>query len=224
MVPPFPAPSKDFSEAKAIIKALREAVGKAKPPHLVILTSIGAEEVSGTGVVTPLHTFEEAFSDLDIPVAFIRAAFFLENTASSFPGAEATGMYYTMYSPTDKKLPMIAADDIGSESARLLVMGFKGKTIVELGTPYSFDEVAAAMGKAVGKEVKAASIPRDQWAPTLEKYGFKTGTTWAYEELFDAMLNGKIKFNNPGTVQVAGKTTPTEFYEKLKKAQAPGGK
>ena len=70
---------------------------------------------------------------------------------------------------------MIATADIGAEVARLLVADWEGKKIVELGSPVSADDLARAMGEALGKPVTAQAIPRERWAATLESFGLPPG-------------------------------------------------
>jgi NAD(P)H dehydrogenase (quinone) len=54
---------------------------------------------------------------------------------------------------------MIAAEDISGEAARLLVEGWSGRKIVELGSPVSPDDVDRAIREALGGSVQAKAIP-----------------------------------------------------------------
>jgi NAD(P)H dehydrogenase (quinone) len=46
----------------------------------VSLSSIGAQQKSGIGLITALHLLEESFSTLPVPDAFLRAGWFMENS------------------------------------------------------------------------------------------------------------------------------------------------
>ena len=218
MVPPVPAPAPGYPESKSIIASLREAIGQARPPRVVALSSIGSEKTSGLGLITATHLLEEALADLPVPTAFVRAGSFFENYAGSLAGAAATGVFYTFYAPPERSVPMIATEDIGNEIARLLTTDWTGKRIIELGSPLSGNDVADAMGKALGKPVTAQAIPREQWAATLESFGLPHGSTWAYEEMLDGVNSGWIDFGAPGTEPVAGTKTAAEFFQGISKS------
>ena len=72
---------------------------------------------------------------------------------------------------------MIASADIGVEVAKLLTEGWNGKKIVELGSPISPDDLAAAISEVIGKPVTARAVPRDHWTTALEHMGFEKGST-----------------------------------------------
>jgi uncharacterized protein YbjT (DUF2867 family) len=217
LVPPCAAPAPGYPESTSIIASLREALGKATPPRVVALSSIGSEKTSGLGLITATHLLEQALTDLPMPTAFVRAGSFFENYAGSLAGAAATGVFYTFYAPASRAVPMIATEDIGNEVAHLLTSDWTGKRIVELGTPVSGDEVASAIGAALGKPVTAQVIPREQWAATLESFGLPHGSTWAYEEMLDGVNSGLIDFGLAGTEKVAGTKTVAEFFSHLNK-------
>ncbi len=219
MMPPIMVPSPDYSEAKAVVASFREALEKAPPPRLALLSSFGSEQSSGLGNITATHLMEEALGDLPFPTAFVRAGSFLENYIGGFGAAAATGVYYSFFQPTDRAFPMIATADIGAEVARLLMSGWEGKKIVEIGSPVSADDLARAMGEALGKTVTAQAIPRERWAATLESFGLPPGRTNLYEEMMDGCNSGWIHFGVPGAEPVAGTTTPTQFFAGVKKAQ-----
>ena len=217
MMPPNFSPQPGYPEAKAIVAALKEALGKAKPPRVVALSSIGSEKTSGLGLITGTHLLEEGLNDLPCPTAFVRAGSFIENALGALDTAAATGVYYSFYQPTDLAVGTIASADIGAEVAKLLVGDWTGKRIVELGSPVTADEMAAAMGEVLGREVKAQAIPREAWAKTIEGFGMAPGTTWGYEEMLDSVNSGWISFGVEGTEAVAGTTTPAEVFAKARK-------
>lgn len=221
MLPPFLTPGPDFAEARAIIASYAEALRQAPPPRLVLLSSVGSEQSSGLGLITATHLFEEALGDLPFPTAFIRAGSFLENYLYGLHTA-ASGWFDTYHTPTDRKLPMIASEDIGKEVARRLVAGqsgnWSGKKIVELGSLVSPDDLASALGLVLGRQVQARSIPRDQWTASLEAQGMPPGFIAPFEEMEDGINSGWINFGSAGAERVAGTITPAQFFEKAKSA------
>ena len=217
MVPPNVAPEPGFPDSMAVINSLKEALGTAAPARVVVLSSVGSEKASGLGLITPAHAMEEALKHLPAAVAFVRAGSFLENFVGGMAGAEGSGVFYTMYTPTDRAVPMIASQDIGRHVAKLLVEGWSGeRKIVELGSPVSSDELAAAMGEVLGREVTAQAVPRERWSGVLQGFGIPADKTWAYEEMMDGVNSGWIDFGVAGTEPVAGTTKPVDVFRKAR--------
>jgi uncharacterized protein YbjT (DUF2867 family) len=215
MLPPTLAPAAGFPEARAMSASFREAVRRTPPPRLVVLSSIGSQQPSGIGLITSTHLLEQALGDLPLPTALVRAGSFLENYAFALGAAAATGWFDTFLAPTDRRFPMIASADIGAQVARLLVAGWTGAKIVELGSRISADDLARAMTDVLGRPVRARSIPRDQWTAVLHAQGMAPGTTGAFEEMEDAFNSGWIDFGLPGTEPVDGTITPAEFFRQV---------
>ncbi len=216
MVPPFLAPSPDLSEAKAIVASFREALKQASPPRLVALSSIGSQQSSRLGMITATHLLEEGLSDSPFPTAFIRAGSFLENYLYALKSAPSTGRFDTFLTPANRPVPMVATDDIGNEIARLLVAGWSGKKIIELGSPASPDDLARALSEVLGRTVQAQSIPREQWTASLQAQGMPPGGIAPFEEMEDGFNSGWIAFGMPGTEQIAATVTPAQVFAKAK--------
>ena len=107
---------------------------------------------------------------------------------------------------------MVATEDIGAEVAKLLTSEWTGKRVIELGSMVSSDELAAAVGEVLGREVKAQAIPREAWAGTLQQMGLPQGGTWAYEEMIDSVNSGWIGFSVADTEKVQGTTSAKQVF------------
>ena len=59
MLPAVWAHSPDFSEAKSVIANYVEALTRAVPPRVVVLSSMGANRTSGLGMITALSLLEQ---------------------------------------------------------------------------------------------------------------------------------------------------------------------
>ncbi len=219
MMPPTQTPSRDFREAKAVVASYKEALANAAPPKLVALSSMGSEKTSGLGLITSTHILEEGLGNLPIPTAFIRAGSFYENYLFGLQAAQG-GTLPIFYAPTDRKLPMVATEDIGAEAARLLTTEWTGKRFIELGSMISSDELAAELGTVLGRDVKAQAIPREAWSGALQHMGLPAGSTWAYEEMIDGVNSGWIGFGIEGTEAVTGTTSAKDVYAAAQKKSA----
>jgi uncharacterized protein YbjT (DUF2867 family) len=217
MLPPFFAPAPGFPEAKAIIASFRQALRQTPPPRLVVLSSVGSQQRSGLGHITVTHLLEEALGDLPFPTAFVRAGSFLENYTRALEIAAATGWFDSLWTPTDRAVPMVATADIGAEVARLLVGGWSGKKIVELGSRSSPDDLARAMSEVLGRPVRARAVPREQWSASLAAQGLPPRAIGPFEEMVDAYNAGWIDFGVPGTEPVAGTVTPADVFAQARK-------
>jgi uncharacterized protein YbjT (DUF2867 family) len=218
MMPPIQAPSHDFREAKAVLAAYKQALQAAPPPKLVALSSIGSEKPSGLGLITSTHLLEQVLGNETFPIAFVRAGSFYENYLFGLQAAQG-GTLPVFYSPTDRKLPMIATEDIGAEVAKLLASDWTGKRIIELGSRISPDEMAIELGEVLGRDVKAQAVPREAWAGALEQMGMPHGSTWAYEEMLDGANSGWIDFGVANTERVEGTTSAKEVFATAKASQ-----
>jgi uncharacterized protein YbjT (DUF2867 family) len=211
MMPPVQTPSPDFREAKAVVASYKEALAKSPPPKLVVLSSMGSEKTSGLGLITSTHLLDEGLDSVPFPVAFVRAGSFFENYLFGLQAAQG-GTFPIFYAPTERKLPMIATEDIGAEVAQLLTSEWTGKRVIELGSLVSSDELAAELGAVLGRDVRAQAIPREAWAGALQSMGLPKGGTWAYEEMIDGVNSGWIGFSVEKTEHVAGRTSAREVF------------
>ena len=212
MLPPVYMPSRDFSESRKIIDAYAEALETVRLPRLVVLSANGAEKTDGLGAITPLSILEHALRGLTFPHAFIRAGSFYENFLSGLQTAR-NGTLQVFYARTNEKSPMTAIADIGAEAAGLLTgPTWIGKRVIELGSMVSPDEVATQLGIVLGRDVKARSLPREAWVAELEKMGFPSDRTWAFEEIYDGVNAHRIGFGAEGAERVEGETTARDVF------------
>jgi uncharacterized protein YbjT (DUF2867 family) len=211
MMSPVPTPSPDFREAKAIIASYKEALATSPPPKVVALSSVGSEKSSGLGLITSTYLFEQALINEPFPIAFVRAGGFFENYLFGLQ-AGLSGVLPSFYSPTDRKLAMIATADIGAEVAKLLTSEWTGKRFIELGSPVSPDDLAIDLGAVLGREVKAQAVPREAWAAALQQMGLPAGHTWGYEDMLESVNSGWIGFGVEGTERLEGTTSAREVF------------
>ena len=211
--------TRDFPEAKALIAGIVGALRRNPPPRVAVLSSVGSEQPSGLGNITQTHMLEEALADLTTAIAVVRAGALMENNVPAMAFAGPTGWFDSLLQPVDKSVPMVATADVGAEVARLLVEGWKGRLVVEMGSYVSPQEVAAGMGAALGRDIQARAVPRDQWGARLEKFGLKDEQIDNFAEMQDGFNSGWIDFGRPGTVRVEGATDPAAFFLEAVKKQ-----
>jgi NAD(P)H dehydrogenase (quinone) len=209
MVPPNFAPTPDFAETKATLKVLHEALSRALPAKAVYLSSIGAEQASGLGLITSSHLLEEALGDLPFSHAFLRAGWFIENSAGDVASALNEGKILFQLHPLDRKFSLVATADIGNAGGETLTQNWTGIRHIEVAGPerYSPLDIADAFADAVGHPIEAIPVPRGEWETLWVSQGMPEGRTAPRAEMVDAFNSGWIHFGVPGTEHVGG-TTP----------------
>ena len=218
MIPPNFAPSPDYSETRAIIAALRRAISGVRPPKVVYLSSVGAHRTSGLGLVTQSHILEQAMSSLVVPSAFIRAAWFLENHQWDVSAARQRGEIDAFLSPPDRRIPMVATDDIGRLAGKTLQQTWNGNRYLELEGParYSPLDAAAAFSRLLDRTVIMKHVPRNEWQAYFEKQGAVPQRTLPRIEMLDGFNSGWITFEEgDGCEHILGSLTLEEILKAL---------
>jgi uncharacterized protein YbjT (DUF2867 family) len=217
MIPPNFAPAPGFPETRKTLASFHAALAKAVPKKAVYLSSIGAEQTSGLGLITSLHLLEQTFGDLPIPQAFLRAGWFMENHAWDVTTARSEGRIFSNLYPLDRKFSLVATADIGKAGAEVLRQEWKGTRHIEVAGPeqYSPNDIARALSTAFGCMIEAVAVPREKWTKFFVGQGMPEGRTEPRAEMVDGFNSGWIHFGVPGTEHVAGTTSLTSVIAQL---------
>jgi len=192
LLPPVFDPSPDFAEARRVIAAVREALDAARPAKLVSLSTIGAQ-ARQPNLLQQHHLQEQSLGTLPLPVTFLRAAWFMENAAWDVAPARTTGVVPSFLYPLDKPVPMVATEDIGRVAAELLQETWQGRRTVELeGARLSPNDVAAALARVLGRDVRMDAVPRATWEALFRSQGMKNPVPRA--QMLDGFNEGWIDF------------------------------
>ena len=185
LLPPNFAPSPGFPETTKQIAAFKAALLVAAPPKVVVLSTVGAQHATDIGILRALWLLEQELGSLPMPVTFLRAAWFMDNAEWDVAPARDSGSFGSFLQPVDRAIPMIAAADVGTTAADLLLETWTGTRVVELaGEAVSPADLAASLGRAVGRPVVAQTGPRATWTTLFQKQG----TAWPEPRI--AMLDG----------------------------------
>jgi uncharacterized protein YbjT (DUF2867 family) len=106
-----------------------------------------------------------AFTELGVPTTFLLTSFYWENLiyAGAGPKKGPDGKLALTYPMGDKKLPGIASEDIGKCAYGIFKKGreFIGKTVGVAGEHLTGAQMAAALTKAMGQEVRYNDVSPD---------------------------------------------------------------
>ena len=174
LIPPIFDPAPGFPEARAVIGAVRQPLQAARPARAVALSTIGAQ-ASEPNLLNQLGLMEEALRQLSVPIAFLRAAWFIENSKWDIAPARETGVAASFLQPLDKLVPMVATEDIGRVAAALLQESWTGRRVIELEGPrrISPNDLARALSAALGRNVRMEAVPRETWEEIFVAQGMR---------------------------------------------------
>jgi uncharacterized protein YbjT (DUF2867 family) len=101
-----------------------------------------------------------------MPITFLRAAWFMENSRWDLAPAREHGIIRSFLQPLDKPVPMVATADIGRVAAELLQERWDGHRVVELEGPHRVapDEIVATFSNLLGRSVRAEAVPHESWS------------------------------------------------------------
>jgi uncharacterized protein YbjT (DUF2867 family) len=170
--PPAFDPTPGFPEAKAVIAAVRQAIEASQPDKVLCLSTVGAQATQ-PNLLSQRGLMEAALSSVAAPVIFLRPAWFMENLSWDIDQARNEGVISSYLQPLDRAIPMVATADIGRVAAELLLQTWQGKRVVELEGPQRITQhaIAQALSQALGREVRAQAVPREQWGAIFKAQG-----------------------------------------------------
>jgi uncharacterized protein YbjT (DUF2867 family) len=102
---------------------------------------------------------------------------------------------------------MVATADVACAAAALLRESAPGHRIVELEGParVSPDELAAALGRALGRPVVARAVPRSAWESRFRAQGMRNPEPRM--RMLDGFNEGWIAFEGGAALQQRGRVT-----------------
>jgi NAD(P)H dehydrogenase (quinone) len=173
MTPPNYDPEPGFPDTQRNSVAIRTAIEESRPGKVVFLSTVGAQ-VAEPNLLNNSGMTEAMLRTVPVPVAFLRAAWFMENAAWDIESAKS-GVVHSFLQPLDHRIPMVATEDIAQTAVELLGQSWNGVRIVELEGPerYSSNDVAAALASALRTPVRNEIVPRSTWEELFRSQGMK---------------------------------------------------
>ena len=173
MTPPNYDPEPGFPDTQRNSVAIRTAIEESRPAKVVFLSTVGAQ-VTEMNLLNNSGMTEAMLRTVPVPVAFLRAAWFMENAAWDIESAKR-GVVHSFLQPLDHRIPMVATEDIAQTAVELLGQSWKGVRVVELEGPerYSADDVAAALASVLHTPVRNEIVPRSTWEKLFRSQGMK---------------------------------------------------
>lgn len=217
LLPPNPTSHDPLGDNAKLTASIAAAVRDAGVPHVVLLSSVGAQHADGTGPIRALHVAERELAATGAALTAVRAAYFQENWGASLATLD-TGTIYS-FVPTDLRFPQVATVDIGRTAAAALAEGTPAARtqIIELAGPreLSGEEVAQALGAIVGTPVAIQASPLDAVVPTFTKFGLSTEMAELYREMYAGIISGRVDWERGAARSVRGSASIEDTLKKL---------
>lgn len=212
MIPPNVAAPDVLAYQDKVVSSIAGALEKTGMKHAVALSSIGADKPDKTGPVVGLHRLEEALNKIaGLDVLHLRAGYFMENTLAQAGIIQTFGMTAGP-ERADRKIPLIAARDIGEVAAAALAkLEFSGHQTRELLGERDLDmtEATAIIGKTIGRpDLRYLQLPDAQLRPALLQLGMSPNFVDLLLEMSATINSGYMRALEKRSAE---NTTPTSF-------------
>lgn len=216
--PPDLASNNFLAERAQLLESVVAAIAAAKVPHVVFLSSIGAHQPTGTGIIQSVTAGEKTLRGAGVVSTFVRAAYFVENWGSVIPVAKQDGVLPS-FLPGDLQVPMVSTADIGSLVAEALLDGARGERVLELAGPSdpTPKQVAATVSKILSKPVQLVEPPLDAVVPTFTSFGISADVAGLYRDMYAGIIEGRVAFESGKAEARRGSTSLEETLSQLAK-------
>ncbi len=181
------------AHADRLIASIADAVTEAAVPHVVMLSSGGADLAAGTGPITGLHRLEQALTSTGTLLTALRPGHFQEKVAEVLDLAAESGTFPVFATTADRPMPLVATADIGRIVAESLLSPAPTTERVDvLGPEYSERQIASVLEAQLGRRLEVVTIPEEAWVPTLVETGLTPHIATALAELNSADELGRL--------------------------------
>jgi uncharacterized protein YbjT (DUF2867 family) len=202
--------------------AIAKAAADSRLPHLIALSSVGADLPAGTGPIAGLHRQEERLKRLTAThVLALRPGYFFENLLPVVGLIKHQGINGSAVGG-DTVLPMIATRDIADVAAEALASrDWTGFQVRELLGPRDLTHAEATriIGAAIGKpDLPYVTFPYADYIGAMVQAGLSQNMAELYAEMAKAFNDGIVASREGRT---AGNTTPTTFEQFVKEVIVP---
>ncbi|WP_062351952.1 NAD(P)H-binding protein [Herbidospora yilanensis] len=186
---------------RTLADTIAAAVRDSGVPHVVLLSSIGAELAEGTGPIRWLHHLENGLRATGARVTALRSWHFQEKAELLLGAVLGQGVYPVFADSADVPTTMIATRDIGVVAAEALLSPAATSEVVDLDGPrYTERQVAGELSAALGRPLQVVTIPHAGWTGALVDAGLPPRIAAELAELYDAERLGLYRTRGDRTV------------------------
>lgn len=195
MIPPIWQTTNLRASQDEVARNYANAIRERGVKYVVNLSSIGADVGHGTGPVDGLSFFEGLLNDIPgLNVRHLRPAYFFYNFLSQIGLIKSAGIMGGNYG-SGSKLFMVHTNDIAKAALEeLLALDFRGSTVrYIIGDERSAKEIAAALGKAIGRDMTWVEFTDEQQKQGLLQAGLPETHAENYTTMGRALREGVMQ-------------------------------
>ncbi|MBY3026603.1 NmrA family NAD(P)-binding protein [Rhizobium leguminosarum] len=190
----------------------------------VSLTAMGSELGGNTGHFQGFHILDQILNRLgDIKLVHLQGGWFMEDL-SRWADAIAQHDRIGFTLAPDVKAPWVSIQDVVDFAAKEFdTPTDQHRSVRQLGIDYTMTEIAALIGRALGREVDYRFVDtRDREVETVFRERFGTLDRWVYDKNTAAAIDdGRVKFRDdrpalPTTIDEFVKDTLGPLIEKAR--------
>lgn len=189
--------------------------------QFIAYTSLANATESKNSMAPPHVATEAAIIETGIPYSFLRNNWYLENEIGSIQGAMAGAPWVT--AAGEGKVGWALQQDYADAAAEVLVGDGHENTIYELSGPLlTQEELAAAVGNILGKEVPVQQVSDEEYAEIMKGLGLPDYVLPIVVGIQQSIRNGSLEVSNTDFEKVLGRpVTPIdEALEQIIKANS----
>jgi NAD(P)H dehydrogenase (quinone) len=187
-----------------VTAAVRARVGE------IIYTSVVAPSATAKFAASPGHFgTEKLIRESGIPYTFFRNNLYLDLVPMLYGSAAETGVL--RHFAGDARIGFILRQDIAEALANVLTSGdHKNRTYdITSGAPYSYPEIAAAIGKSAGKPVRYQNVTLEEFRQGLEAAGLPPPVVGMSVGLGEAIRAGEFDHRSADLEKLLGRPPVT---------------
>jgi uncharacterized protein YbjT (DUF2867 family) len=185
VLPEDPSQPEFHAHRRRMADALAAAVRASGVPHVVFLSAPAAAVADGNGPAKDLHYAEAGLRATGAKLTVISACYLQENVLAALPAARHEGIYPSFFPSVEVAFPTVATRDVGRLAARCLLEPPAKDEIIDLQGPlYSTRQMAEALGRSLGRDLRVVDIPAAAHVEALGKAGLPPEVAAAFAELF----------------------------------------
>jgi uncharacterized protein YbjT (DUF2867 family) len=196
----------EVQQAESLLKA-GERGGN---PHIIRHSAWGPEK---SRIIKHHDHIEKTVKASNLPWTLLKPTFYMQNTMMAARTIASDGVIY--WDMKDGKLAMIDVRDIVDAGVAVLTgSGHEGKSYILTGPEaISFNDVAATLSSALGKDIKYVNVPGEAAVQSMVGMGLPEWIAKGYAELSEGFSEG---FANKPTDDVATLTGhPARSFEQF---------
>ncbi len=198
-------------------RAAQEAIRGNNIPRVVNLSSVGAHQEAGTGIIEGFHDVENMLDEVSQNICHQRPGFFFENFLYELNSIRKDSCICYPISG-HKRLPMVAGRDVAQSACEcLLDTSWTGRHYHAVLGPadISFEDAARQISLGVGKKIGYRRIDDDNMRNIMRGWGASESFMNSLLDTFRAIEWDRIHSNEPRTAETTTGTTLAKFAQEV---------